>query len=213
MTEQISIWRWTGEEDLSGVLHRFFSQGESTPVDETEDMAKAVEAKYRAMGLPEDILATMLEGLGDLVEEAALAEGMKDGTTPEEPPLDPVGGVAMSLASSQMFLDDPYAALGEDQVQAQVQAQMAVYLDAVSAFVGSNGQSLAAFLGCSEARLAEAEVTDKLLWAGMEDIVHIWAHGDEVVYLRLSTPPRPTCIDIELGRAPKVAFDVVKSGL
>lgn len=224
MTDEISIWRWAVEGDLEAIFARLVAASDAEfSVLATQMMQDGAEAgpsvdeiyqqtedKIRAMKLPPDQMATMLAGLKSMREEAE-----EDFEEAEETPFEegPEGLMGVALASSHMFFDDPYASLGYDEIDAQVGAAMAKYRAAITAAVGHEGQSFAAFLGLAEARLYEDDAFDLLMEAGLAEVDWLWVRGDQVLCLSQWHEDKELPIDLEFSRAPLAVFEAVKAAL
>ena len=220
MTDEISIWRWAVEDNLearfarlvaatdeefAAVANEMMQEG-AEDVPDVDEIYRQTEEKVRAMNLPPEQLAATLAGLKAMREEA------QEEFVDEEEPSDeaPSGHMGVALASSHMFYDDPYASLGYAEIEAQVGAAMAGYRVAISAAVGHEGQSLAAFLGLRAERLYEDDAFDMLMEGGLAEVEWLWVRGDQVMYLSQWHEDKELPIDLEFGRAPLAVFKAVQ---
>jgi hypothetical protein len=112
-----------------------------------------------------------------------------------------------------MFLDDPFALLNPGQIEAQVSELLGRYRAGVSAAVGHEGQSLAAFLEVEEQALAEEGTFEVLMDSGLGEVVWVWVHDVHVVFLSHWHEDKDLPIDLEFSRAPLALFEAARKRL
>lgn len=222
MTEEISIWRWAITDDLDGLFARLvhasdeeFSeistqliQDGAEEMPDLEQVERETEAKFRAMNLPADILETMLAGFKSMMGEAR--EDLDEEENDDDLAQAPDGGVRVALASSLMFFDDPFASLEYEVIDGQVATLMGQYRASVSKAAGSEGQSLAAYLGVDIEQLYDEDAMEILAENGLDSVEWVWVKGDMVLYLSHWHEDKELPIDLEFGRMPVAHFDPVK---
>ncbi len=220
MAEDISIWRWAMTENLDArfaalvaasdaefarLAVEIASEDEDTAhsIDET---ASQTEAKIRALGLPPDILEVTLAGLNEMIaearaEEAAFAD--EPGSGVEDFGNDQI---AVALASSHMFIDAPFASLGQAEIDRQVTALLDRYSDAITKTVGQPPQSLAACLDMALEQLNDDTVIDALMQAGVESAERIWISGDTAHFLSVWREDKDMPFDLGFHRIPTIVL-------
>lgn len=225
MTDKISIWRWQVEGDLDAQFAALIAAapdqfaglaarmaGDDLPsLADTQD---ATEAKLRAMGLPDDVLQTTLEGFRAMVAEQEEAQEIFEDE--DEDTYDGrrgAGRLGATLASSHMFFDDPYASLGQEEIDAQVGAALKRYKAAVTSAAGTAGQSFAAYLGVSADHLNGRDAVQAQVAAGVEGAVWVWEEGDTVFALTHWQEDRELPIDLEFHRFAHATFTALKEKL
>jgi len=225
MTQGISIWRWQVEGDLDAQFTALIAAapdqfatlaarmaGDDLPsLADTQD---ATEAKLRAMGLPEDVLQTTLEGFRAMVAEQEEAQEIFEDEGDDG--YDGRGGagrVGATLASSHMFFDDPYASLGHAEIDAQVGKALAGYKAAIAKAVGIAGQSFAAYLGVTDEQLNGHDAFDAQMAAGIEGAVWVWELRDAVFALTQWQEDKELPIDLEFHRYPRATLKALKETL
>ncbi|MEM6304725.1 MAG: hypothetical protein AAF744_08400 [Pseudomonadota bacterium] len=222
----ISIWRWAVEDDLDAFFARLVraddaevaaiaaevaaQEAESLP--SLDQIEAETEAKLRGMKLPADIMKTMLRGFKNSMQEAREEEA-RAATEEEEfdPMPGPNGRVGLALASSHMFYEDPYASLGYEEIEGQVNALLARYGAAISKAVGHPGQTLPEYLGLAEDALWEDAVFDILVEPGLDAVMRMWITGDLVLYLGQWHEDKELPIDLEFNRVHVALFEGVKA--
>lgn len=217
MVDQVSIWRWQIEGDLEAQFHALITApegefakralqfaGDDFAGDDlkgTPATRAQTEARIRAMGLPEDVLQTTLEGYRAMLAEEDAAQGFFDDA--EDDGYDWRGGdgrVGASLASSHMFFDDPYAMLDYEEIDDQVQAALERYKAAVSKAIGHAGQVFAQYLGTTQEKLNAHDGFEALMAAGTEGVLWVWEKGDYAYVLTHWQEDSELPIDLEFHR-------------
>ena len=224
MAEQISIWRWCLEGDLdaqfaellaadadqfSVIAAQMAGEGAGDLPSIAQTQAET-EAKIRAMGLPDDVLQTTLEGFRAMVAEAEEEQAALD----EEPFEDDGFGdgvrVGAALASSHMFFDDPFASLEYSEIDRQVDAALDSFKAAISKALGDNGQSFADYLGIATEALHGEAAFDALMSVGVEGAVWVWEQGEVAYYLSQLQEDKELPIDLEFHRFATAQLAAIK---
>lgn len=222
MGEQVSIWRWAVTDDLDARFAQLVSAPEEAfaalgvemaaeggvEPRSLDDVEAETVAKFRAMDLPEDVFQTMLAGFRTMMEEARAEEALAVGDDIEP---DPDGCISVALASSHVFLNDPYAALEGAEIERQVNALIGTYRAAISKAVGAAGQDFAEFLGAGPDRMRADDTVDVLLENGLEGVLWVWPVQDGVFFLSQWQEDRGLPVDLEFCHAPSGVFEGLRA--
>ncbi len=217
---EVSIWRFAITEGLDALFSRLVAaddEGFQTIANELmvegaedlpslDDIERDTEAKLRAMDLPDDIKETMLRGFKNSMAEAR-EEDWDNADNEEDFAPDPDGRLGVSMASSHMFFDDPYASLAYEEIDRQVEGLTTRYRVAVSASLEDEGQSLADFLGMRQEQLWDDDTFDALMEVGLDAVTWVWVGPAQVHFLSQWQEDKELPIDLEFGRMPRAAFD------
>lgn len=213
MAEMVSIWRWAITDDLEGLFAALIAADEagfariageisgSDPGERLEDMAAKTEAKMRAMGLPEEVLATMLKGLKTMQAEEADWVEASEGE----------GALDVALASSHMFYDDPYASLDYAEREAQVAVLFERYKAAIAKKAGLPGQSLVDAFGVTLEQFYHAEDAEVLMDTGLNAGTWVWAHDGVIYTLNQWQEDKELPIDLTFARMAAADFAALKA--
>jgi len=220
MTDHISIWRWQLEGDIDAQFARLIAADangfnriavEMMGAQDLPDIAQEhaeMEVKIRAMGLPEDVLQTTLEGFRAMRDEAeqeqAALEEARDFEVEED------RRIGAALASSHMFYDDPYASMEYAQIDAQVERAVQSYKASISKAVGNEGLNLTSYLGVQAERLFEEDAFATLAEVGLDGAIWIWISGDTAYALCHWQEDKELPIDLELTRIETTRLEALR---
>lgn len=221
MTDQVSIWRWQVEGDLDAQMAELVQADDTQFADfgaamggpdelALKETPAQTEAKLRAMGLPDDVLQTTLEGFRAMVEEEAEAQQIFDDDDDSYDGRGGEGRVGATLASSHMFFNDPYASLSDADITSQVDAAVARYTAALSKAVGTKGQRFDRYLGTTPEQLNGPLAYDALIAAGAEGVLWVWERGAHVFALSHWQEDRELPIDLEVHRFPAASLKALQ---
>ena len=170
-------------------------------------MLDRAEEMIRETTLPSEWKQGLLSEIDAIRSEPDDLDNEEDSGDDPENPLPSLREVLLS--TSHMFFDDPYAALDDEEIDAQVEARSSAYRAAIDKALGQAGRPFLESTGLSEEAFETGDdfgPLEELLWQGF---AWVWPVEDVVFFLMDFQEDRELPRTLSFGRARRAEFAAI----